>query len=158
VRGATATAPVDVDDSAYVLGRLVGGAIGTFELSRCAPGRKNHLALEIHGSCGSIVYDYERANEVQLCLDDDVETAGFRRVLMGPAQDDGALLPFPGLGVGFAESIVFQVRDLLVAAAGGPPMMPDFYDGWRALAVAEAVLAAADRGWVTVPPPPSRGA
>jgi predicted dehydrogenase len=94
---------------------------------------------------------------VQLCLDDDAETAGFRRVLMGPAQDDGAILPFPGLGVGFAESIVFQIRDLLVAVAGGPPMAPDFYDGWRALMVAEAVLAAADRGWVSVPSPPPRG-
>jgi predicted dehydrogenase len=158
VRGASATAPVDVDDSAYVLGRFAGGAIGTFELSRCAPGRKNHLALEIHGRRGSVVYDYERANEVQLCLDDDGETAGFRRVLMGPAQDDGALLPFPGLGVGFAEGLVFQVRALHLAVAGGPPMAPDFYDGWRALAVAEAVLAAADRGWVTVPPPPAREA
>ena len=144
VRSETATAPVDVDDSAYILGRFAGGAIGTFELSRSAPGRKNHLALEIHGSRGSIAYDYERANEVQLCLDDDAETAGFRRVLMGPAQDDGALLPFPGLGVGFAESIVFQIRDFPVAVAGGPPMAPDFYDGWRALEqVAEAVLAAA---------------
>jgi predicted dehydrogenase len=158
VGGETPTAPVDVDDSAYVLGRFAGGAIGTFELSRCAPGRKNHLALEIHGSRGAIIYDYERANEVQLCLDGDAETAGFRRILMGPAQDDDALLAFPGLGVGFAESIVFQVRDLLVAIAGGPPMTPDFYDGWRALAVAETVLAAADRGWVAVPPPPARGA
>jgi predicted dehydrogenase len=156
VGGETPTAPVDVDDSAYVLGRFAGGAIGTFELSRCAPGRKNHLALEIHGTRGAIVYDYERANEVQLFLDGDAETAGFRRILIGPAQDDGALLPFAGLGVGFAESIVFQVRDLLVAIAGGPPMTPDFYDGWRALAVAEAVLAAADRGWVAVPPPPAR--
>ena len=95
---------------------------------------------------------------MQLCLDDDAETAGFRRALMGPAHDDGALLAFPGLGVGFAESIVFQVRDLLIAVVGGPPMTPDFYDGWRALAVAETVLAAADRGWATVPPPPARGA
>ena len=156
VRGETASAPVDVDDSAYFLGRFAGGAIGTFELSRCAPGRKNHLALEIHGSRGSIVFDYERANELQLCLDEDAETAGFRRILIGPAQDDGALLAFPGIGVGFAESILFQVRDVLLAVAGGPAMTPDFYDGWRALSVAEAVLASADRGWVTVPPPPPR--
>ena len=66
------------------------------------------------------------------------------------------MLAFPGIGVGFAESILFQVRDLLVAVAGGPPMTPDFYDGWRALAVAETVLAAADRGWTPVPLPPTR--
>jgi levoglucosan dehydrogenase len=122
VCGESATAPVDVDDSTYFLGRFAGGAIGAFEVSRCAPGRKNHLGLEIHGSRGSIVYDYERASEVQVCLDDDPETAGFRRVLMGPAHDDGALMAFPGLGVGFAESIVFQVRDFLAAVSGGPPM------------------------------------
>jgi predicted dehydrogenase len=57
-----------------------------------------------------------------------------------------------------ARPDVDLVSILLVAVAGGPPMTADFYDGWRALAVAEAVLAAADGGRVTVPPPPARGA
>jgi predicted dehydrogenase len=149
-------APVDVDDTAYFLGRFAGGAIGTFEISRCAPGRKNHLALEIHGSRGSIVYDYERANELQLHLAGDAETDGFRRIMIGPAQDDSALLAFPGIGVGFAESVLFQLRDVLRAIAGGPPMAPDFFDGWRALQVVETVLASADAGWRAVPPLPPR--
>jgi predicted dehydrogenase len=146
-----ALAPVDVDDSAYFLGRFSSGAIAVFEISRCAPGRKNHLALEIHGGCGSICYDYEQPNEVQLYLGDDpAGAAGFRRVLVGPAQDDSALLAFAGVGVGFAESLIFQVRDLLTAIAGGPAMSPDFHDGWRTQAVVDAVLEAADKGWVTV--------
>ena len=151
-KGDVEMAPVDTDDSAYFLGRFAGGAIGVFEISRCAPGRKNYLALEIHGSSGSICYDYERPNEVQLYLNDqDGEAAGFRTIIIGPAQDTGALLAFPGIPVGFAESFVFQVRDLLSAITGGPGMAPNFYDGWRAQAVVDAVVESAGKGWVTVP-------
>jgi predicted dehydrogenase len=160
VCGDVEMAPVDVDDSAYFLGRFANGGIGVFEISRCAPGRKNQLSLEIHGSRGSLCYDYERPNEVQLYLSDDpAEVAGFRRVLIGPAQDGAALLAFPGVGVGFAESIIFQVRDLLAAIAGGPGMTPDFYDGWRAQMIVDAVLDSAQnvKGWVAVPPLPAHG-
>jgi predicted dehydrogenase len=157
VRGDAELAPVDVEDSAYFLARFVSGAIGVFEISRCAPGRKNQLALEIHGSLGSVQYDYERANEVKLYLgDEDGATAGFRTVVMGPAQDDRSLVPFPGFAVGFMESVLFQVRDLLRAIAGGPAMSPDFHDGWRAQVVVESVLESAQKGWVTVPPAGAR--
>jgi levoglucosan dehydrogenase len=154
VRAEAEMAAVDVDDSAYFLGRFAGGAIGVFEISRCATGRKNQLALEIHGSLGSFCYDYERPNEVQLYLNDhDAETAGFRTILIGPAQDNAALLAFAGVGVGFAESIIFQVRDVLMAIRGGPPMSPSFYDGWRAELVVESVLDSAKHGaWSAVPP------
>lgn len=155
VRGDAPLAPVDVEDSAYFLARFVGGAIGVFEISRCAPGRKNQLALEIHGSRGSVYYDYERANEVKLYLaDQDAEAAGFRTIVMGPAQDSTSLVPFAGFGVGFMESVLFQVRDLLRAISGGAQMSPDFHDGWRAQVVVESVLESAHKGWVSVAPAP----
>jgi predicted dehydrogenase len=158
VPGDVELAPVDVDDSAYFLGRFAGGAIGVFEISRCAPGRKNQLALEIHGSRGTVCYDYERPNEVRLHLGDDpAEVEGFRTIIVGPAQDDMAIWPLAGLGVGFAESVVLQVRDLLAAIVGGPPMSPDFFDGWRAQVIVESVLASAQsETWVSVPPLPTR--
>jgi predicted dehydrogenase len=55
IRTEVELAAVDVDDSAYFLGRFAGGAIGVFEISRCA--RANQLVLEIHGSLGSVCYD-----------------------------------------------------------------------------------------------------
>jgi predicted dehydrogenase len=153
VQGPAEMAPVDVDDSAYFLGRFANGAIGTFEVTRCAPGRKNYLVLEIHGSRGSIFYDYERCNEVQVCLPDgDPARDGFSTVIVGPAQDRSAPWAFPGLGVGFAESVIFQVKDFLTAIVGGAPMSPDFFDGWRTQVVVEAVLESVDRGWVSIPP------
>lgn len=157
VDGPAAMARVDNDDTAFFIARFAGGAIGTFDISRCAPGRKNHLSLEIHGSRGSISYDYEQPNEVRLyCDDDDPAVRGFRTILIGPAQDTGALLAYPGIPVGFAETILFQMRDLLTAIGGGQAMTPDFFDGWRAQAVVDSVVAVAGRGWVDVPPAPER--
>jgi predicted dehydrogenase len=156
IEGSAEMAPVTTDDSTYFLARFANGAIGVFEISRCAPGRKNHLSLEIHGSSGSIAYDYERPNEVQVfAAGSDNDLAGFRTILIGPAQDTGALLAYPGIPVGFAETIIFQVRDLLTAIAYGTAMTPSFYDGWRAQAVVDATLASSDQGgWVAVPPAP----
>lgn len=152
IEGKRETAPVDNDDGAYFLARFANGAIGTFDISRCAPGRKNHLSFEIHGERGSIAYDYEQPNEVRLYLsDDEAAVGGFRTILIGPAQDTGALLAYPGIPVGFVDTMALQVRDVLSAIAGGPPMTPDFYDGWRAQVVVDAVVASAERGWVELP-------
>jgi predicted dehydrogenase len=153
VEARTELAPVTNDDSACFLARFTNGAIGTFEIGRCAAGRKNHLSFEIYGSCGSITYDYEQPNEVKLyTINDGAETEGYRTILIGPAQDKAALLAYPGVPVGFAETIIFQIGDLLSAIAGGPPMVPSFYDGWRAQTVVDAVLASAGQSWVAVAP------
>src|SRR5690606_37629848 len=63
--GATAgsgTGPVTVDDAALVLARFAGGAVGTFEATRFATGRKNALRIEINGSDGSLAFDVEALN------------------------------------------------------------------------------------------------
>ena len=152
-------APVDVEDSAYFLGRFVGGAIGVFEISRCAPGRKNQLALEIHGSLGSVYFDYERANEVKVYLaDQDAEAAGFRTDRHGPRA--GRARPWsrsPASASASWRASCSRCATCLQAIAGGPAMSPDFHDGWRAQVVVESVLESAQKGWVSVPPPTGRG-
>lgn len=155
LEGKQEMAKVDNDDGAFFLARFANGASGTFDISRCAPGRKNHLSFEIYGSRGSVAYDYEQPNEVRFySAEDDAACSGFRTILIGPAQDIGALLAYPGIPVGFAETIVFQICDFLSAIAGGPPMAPSFYDGWRAQMVVDAVIASSERGWIEVPAPP----
>ena len=42
------------------------GALGTLEASRFARGRKNGFAWEINGSRGSLAFDLERLNELQV--------------------------------------------------------------------------------------------
>ncbi len=64
--GTDATGIVTVDDAALFTGRFSGGALGSFEATRFATGRKNALRLEVNGSAGSLAFDFESMNELQL--------------------------------------------------------------------------------------------
>ena len=46
----TERGPVTVDDAAAFLARFTGGALGVFEATRFATGRKNAIRIEINGS------------------------------------------------------------------------------------------------------------
>ena len=59
-------AAVDVDDAFEATVEFENGPSGTLEASRLCVGRANHLALEINGSNGSIAFDLERLNELQV--------------------------------------------------------------------------------------------
>ncbi len=79
---ATEMGKVTVDDAAFMLAEFENGALGSFEASRFAPGRKNYNYFEIYGSKGSIVFNLERMNELQLFQRDDPAFAqGFRTIL-----------------------------------------------------------------------------
>ncbi len=55
--GSAETAPVDVDDIAFVHARLPEGALGTVEISRMGTGATNDLCLEIFGDQGALRWD-----------------------------------------------------------------------------------------------------
>ena len=77
------TGQVTVDDAATFLARFTGGAVGVFEATRFATGRKNAIRLEINGSRGSLAFDFEDMNVLEFYdADEPAETAGFRRILV----------------------------------------------------------------------------
>ena len=53
-RASTEMGEVTVDDSSIFLARFQNGAVGTFEATRMAAGRKNHNKFEINGSKGKL--------------------------------------------------------------------------------------------------------
>jgi predicted dehydrogenase len=152
---------VEVEDYAGFLARFDGGAGGVFELSRIAPGRRNQLAIEVHGSRGSLAFDSERMNELQyFSVEDPAERQGFRRILAGPAHPPYAgLLPVAGLGIGFFETFLVQAAAVVRAMSGeeeAAASLATFEDGWRVCRVTDAVLESGRTGsWVEIP---ARGA
>jgi predicted dehydrogenase len=70
---------VTVDDAFVSLLEFENGAVGTIEASRFCAGRKNHQVLEINGSKGSLVFNLERMNELDVFWKDEQpkETQGF---------------------------------------------------------------------------------
>jgi len=142
---------VTVDDAAYFTGRLSGGAIGTFEATRFATGRKNAFRLEVSGSTGAIAFDLERMNELE--FSDGTDPAGeqgFRRILVTEPEHPYAAAWWPtGHGLGYEHAFSHQVRDLVVDIAAGRQPEPSFAEGLQVQRVLDAVetSAANDSGW-----------
>ncbi|MFC7339835.1 Gfo/Idh/MocA family protein [Saccharopolyspora griseoalba] len=137
--------PVTVDDAALFTARFRGGALGTFEATRYASGRKNGLRIEINGSAGSLAFDFESMNELSFHdAGEPAETAGFRRIL---ATEPGhpyleAWYP-PGHVLGYEHTFVHELRDFVTAIAERGAPAPDFAAGLRVQRVLDAVQRSA---------------
>jgi predicted dehydrogenase len=144
------TGEVTVDDAAAFLARFENGAMGTFEATRLAAGRKNRNSFEINGSNGSLVFDLERLNELQVYFEDDApDVKGFRTVLVTEPDHPymHAWWP-PGHIIGYEHTFVHTVRDLLDGIAAGKNPAPSFEDGHRCQAVLDAVECSVEgRTW-----------
>ena len=145
---------VTVDDAALFLARFAGGAVGSFEATRFAAGRKNALRLEINGSGGSLAFDFESMNELQFHDHaEDAETAGFRRIVVTEPVHPyvGAWWP-PGHGLGYEHTFIHEVVDLITDIGAGRPPAPSFADGLQVQRVLAAVEQSAysDSRWHAV--------
>ncbi len=138
---------VDIDDTTMSLLKFSNGVIGRIEASWCAWGRKVGFEFEINGSEGSVYYNLERPNEVQIySKDDPKDIQGYRTVFMGPIHPYGKGMIFPaaGAGMGFEESIVNEFYDFLnVIVDRNQKLSPTFYDGWKVNQVIEAIVDSA---------------
>jgi predicted dehydrogenase len=150
-----ATGDVTVDDAALFLARLDGGAVATYEATRFATGRKNALRVELNGSLGSLAFDFERMNELEV-YDATVPAAeqGFTKILVTEAEHPymAAWWP-PGHLIGYEHSFTHEVRDLIEAIAAGQDPAPSFADALQVQLVLDAVeRSAAAGGWTEVEP------
>jgi predicted dehydrogenase len=155
VRGAT-KAIVDVDDYVLTMIRFIGGVVGSIESSRNSQGRHNWLGFEVQGTRGTIVFDYQRLNELQVMFaDDQADTRGFRTIFTGPAHPYGEYLwPVPAIGLGYADIKIIECFNFLKSIIEGRPGTPSFRDGYQAALIAEAILASSEsQSWVSVPQP-----
>ena len=147
-------AAVDVDDEVMTLVKFASGAVGSLEATRNAWGRNNFITFEVHGSEGSIFFNYENRDELQVCFkSDEGDRRGFRTVYTGPNHPNGAnLWPIPALGIGYGETKIIEAHDFFSAIAGGEPARPDFGDGYQVALIDHAILTSAETGlWTSVP-------
>ncbi|NPC96193.1 Gfo/Idh/MocA family protein [Nocardioides sp. zg-DK7169] len=135
------TGTVSVDDAAVFLASFAGGALGVFEATRFAYGRKNAIRLEINGSRGSLAFDFEDMNVLDLFdATEPAETAGFRRILVTEPEHPYVAAWWPaGHGLGYEHGFTHQVVDLVAALAAGEQPTPSFADGLQVQRVLAAV-------------------
>jgi len=146
-------AKVDVDDAFCFLAKFSNGAIGTYEATRVAPGRKNHNRVEVSGTKGSIVWNLERMNELEYFSFDDMRDAqGFRTIMCMDSVHPYAAHWWPdGHIVGYEHTFVHHLADFVDCLHSGEAFSPDFADGVKVQAVLEAALQSAKDGkWAKV--------
>ncbi len=144
---------VDVDDQCCFMIKCANGAFGTIEATRNAWGRNNYITFEIHGTKGSVFFNYERRDELQVCFADDPgDRRGFRTVYTGPAHPYGeGLWPIPALGIGYTETKIVEMYRFMKAIAENTPVSPSFEDGYKIELIGEAVFESAQSGaWTKV--------
>jgi predicted dehydrogenase len=142
---------VDVDDALEAAVEFENGAVGTLEASRCCPGRKNYLEFEVNGSKGSLHFNLERLNELQVYRTDaPSETKGFADVLM--TEPNHPMLSHwwpPGHIIGWEHTFVHEIAHLLDCIANDKAVAPyaaTFEDGYRNAVISDAILRSADEG------------
>jgi len=144
---------VTVDDAAVSAVRFASGAIGSIEATRFAPGRKSRCAFEINGSLGSLAFDLERMNELEVYFASDPPAVrGFRTILATePVHPHMAAWWPPGHIIGWEHTFTHMMRDLLEAVADGTVPSPSFRDGVMNQRVLDAIeRSSKSRRWVRV--------
>ncbi|MCX6378758.1 MAG: Gfo/Idh/MocA family oxidoreductase [Armatimonadetes bacterium] len=144
---------VTVDDVTAFLARFENGATGTFEATRLAPGRKNYNRWEINGEKGSIAFNLERMNELEVYVTDDPQgLQGFHTI-----QATESFMPYMSAYwpvahiIGYEHTFINLVKDFLEAVGNNTPFNPDFYDGYQNQTVLAAVEQSANsRQWVSL--------
>jgi len=150
---------VTVDDAVAFTAQFAMGALGVFEATRMATGRRNANRIELNGDRGSLAFDFERMNELELYdAADPAGGQGFRRIQATEPTHPYAGAWWPaGHGLGYEHLFTHQVVDLVRAIAGDGVAAPSFAEAaqvQRVLASVEA-SAHADSTYVTVEGSPS---
>jgi predicted dehydrogenase len=135
----------EVDDQFVATVEFENGVVGTLEASRLARGHLNANAFEVNGSQGSLAFDVERLNELEVA-----DTKSFRRVLVTEPEH-----PYlrhwwpPGHVIGWGDTFVHELGHLLEAIAGQHEVQPHgatFEDGYRCSEVLDAIVRSAESG------------
>jgi predicted dehydrogenase len=144
---------VTVDDAAAFMGTFESGAMGVFEATRFAQGRRNFNTFEINGEKGSVAFNFERMNELEYFnAEDPDDRQGFRTINVneGSQPYSGIYWP-PGHIIGYEHSFINTVADLLNGHAQGKSPQPDFRSGAQVNATLDAVVQSSDsKSWVEI--------
>jgi predicted dehydrogenase len=140
--------PVSNEDYVGGLYHFAGGARGTFEACRVITGPQQELKVEVHGTGGSLIWDFERMNELLVYFNPDRQPIreGYTRLFSNPdfplhAHFNGG----QGTGLGYEDLKTIEMAQFLGSVARSTQASPGFQE---ALAVA-MVHNAIERSWVS---------
>ncbi|MES5100754.1 Gfo/Idh/MocA family oxidoreductase [Agrobacterium sp. BA1120] len=141
-------------DATNLLCRFANGASGIVDFSRVATGRKFKQTYEIYGTKGSLAYTYDEINRLRFYSNDDrIGRSGFREIDVGPESANfKAFLPLPNFGLGYNESKIIEVAEVVRSITTGTQMWPTFETGHHICQIVDACMESSRlKRWVDIP-------
>jgi len=136
---------VTADEGNLASVEFENGAIGSLESSCVSAGRKNSFTWEVNGSQGSIAFDLEDPNHLQVCdcRKAGEELDGFTNVSVtsGCHPLQAAYLP-PGHNAGWEYGHLYALNHFMDCVANDKPVAPygaTFEDGYKVQVIMEAI-------------------
>jgi predicted dehydrogenase len=144
--------PVENEDYVSTLLRFESGARGVLEASRASVGEQNSYGFEVHGSTGSLAWDFRRMGELQVCLDQDYQAASWTTHRVGPSDGEArAFQPDTAIPLSFDDLKVIEAKRLLTSIVTGEPDGATIADMVAAARLVDATLRSdAEKRWITL--------
>jgi predicted dehydrogenase len=141
-----------LDDAGQFLAEFANGANGMFVYSVQTWRNYNHITLELDATKGAATFDWNHMDELQLAIATEQEPKGFTTVVMDPKHPN-SWWRLAGLGTGYLEPGVNQLRSFVRAITGGVNAHPNFGEAVHVQRVVEALVRSSDSGqWEDVEP------
>lgn len=144
---------VTVDDAVAFLARFENGAMGTFEATRFAGGNRNKNTFEINGEKGSIKWDMENMNNLEVYFaDDEPGLQGFRLINCTEEIHPYTSAYWPaGHIIGYEHTFIHLIYEFLNGIVDNYQTEPNFKDGLINQKVLDAVEESANNKiWIEV--------
>ena len=144
--------PVENEDHVLAMLRFASGARGVLEASRASVGEQNSYGFEVHGSTGSLAWDFRRMGELQLCLDQDYQAASWTTHRVGPRDGEAAAFqPDTAIPLSFDDLKVIEARRLLASIVTGTPVGATIADMVQVARLVDATLRSnTEKRWITL--------
>lgn len=138
---------VDKEEEMLAILEFVNDSTGIIKTSAVSAGRKNQLAFEISCSRGSMSFDMEEPNYLNVFLKDSTvrQVTGFTKVNVTQIDKDHPFMDvwWPrGHGLGWEHAHINEIAHFLDCIANDKSIGPygaTFFDGYKAIEVIEAV-------------------
>lgn len=140
---------VENEDYVAALARTESGALVTLESSRVAMGPHAEYVIEVYGTQGSVRWNFEHPQHLQVLIAGDGSHRGYTSVMSNAGHGDFARFqPGPGQTMSFDDSKVIEAKLFVESILTGKQLAPSAADAWAAAEADEAVVAsAADGRW-----------
>lgn len=122
------------------------GALGVFESSRSIVGPESQCAFEVYGTEGSLMWNLETMNELQLFLAAD-RARGYTTVYAGDRYPyHGHFVPGDANAIGYEDMKVIEDYEFLSSVAAGRQHVPGFAEAIDYVSVQAALLRSWESG------------